>query len=233
MDPGQLSAPRTCEEVASLLRERIRAGELKVGSRLPAQRQLAVAMGVGRQSIQDALLILEEERLIEIRRGATGGSFVTMPQLSARGVQRWAQTHLRDLDEVCDFRVAIEQQIAVLAAGRRTDDDLSAMLQAIEDLPTEVVSRGVFREADGRFHAALASAARNSRLEKALRKARSELFIPADTIEFIEEVDATRAQHLGIYRAIANRNGRVAGRLAAAHIEDTRKTIKTLLSRTG
>lgn len=186
-----------------------------------------------RYSSKDALLILEEALLIEIRLGATGGSFVTNPQPNERDVQRWAQSHLRVLDEVCDFRIAIEKQIAILAADRRTEDDLSQMLLAIEDLPTRGTSRIGFREADGRFHAAVASAARNSRLESALRKSRSELLIPADTIEFTEEVEATRAQLYDIFREIANRNGQAAGHLVAAHIEDTRNMIRALISKTG
>jgi GntR family transcriptional regulator, transcriptional repressor for pyruvate dehydrogenase complex len=229
----KLLPSRLCDSLANRLRERIQTGEMNVGSKLPAQRELAASFGVSRQTIQDALMILEEELLIEIRLGATGGSFVTIPQFNKRDVQRWAQSRLWDLDEICDFRIAIEKQIAILAAERRTEDDLSKMLLAIEDLPTNGTSRFEFREADGRFHAAVASAARNSRLESALRKSRSELFIPADTIEFTEEVEATRAQHFDIYREIANRNGQAAGYLVVAHIEDTRKMIRALLSKTG
>lgn len=230
MDIYEFVPSRTHEEVAEVLRQRIGAGEVALGSRLPTQRQLAATFGVSRQSIREALMILEDEGLIETRRGATGGSFVTRPQLSPRVIRRWVRTHLADLDDICDFRVAVEQQAAQLAAKRRTRDDLASMWQAIEALPSGEVPVDVFREADGRFHAAIARAARNSRLEQAIRKARSDLFIPADAIDFLPDVETTREHHTLIFSAIERQDAQAAVDLVIEHIEDTRETLNNLLS---
>jgi GntR family transcriptional repressor for pyruvate dehydrogenase complex len=230
MDINQLIASKTHEEVAEALRQRIRVGEVALGSRLPNQRQLAATFGVSRHSIRAALLTLEDEGLVETRRGATGGSFVTTPQLNARGIRRWVRTHLVDLDDICDYRIAVEQKAAELAAVRRTPDDLASMWQAIEALPSGQVPTDVFREADGRFHAAIARAARNPRLEQAIRKARSDLFIPADSIELTHEVEKTREQHTLIFEAIRDRDPVAAVEQVVAHIEDTRSMMHNLLS---
>jgi GntR family transcriptional repressor for pyruvate dehydrogenase complex len=230
MDISEFVSSKTHEEVADILRQRIRAGEVAVGSKLPTQRELAVSFGVSRQSIRQALLVLKDENLIETQLGATGGSFVALPQLTSRGIQRWVRTHLADLDDICDFRIAVEQKAVALAARRRTRDDLAAMWQAIEALPLDLAHPDLFREADGRFHAAIARAARNTRLEQAIRKVRSDLFIPADSIDFKHEVEATRAQHTSIYEAIASQNVDAAVERTVLHINETRQKLHGRLS---
>ncbi len=230
MELSQHVTLHTHEEVADMIRQQIRAGEAAVGIRLPPQRELSNMLGVSRQSIREALLTLEDEGLIETRRGATGGSFVTAPQLSRRGILRWVRTNLIDLDDICDFRIAVEGQSAALAAQRRTTDDLSCMREAIDALPIKGATREDFREADGKFHAAVARSARNSRLEQAVRKARSDLFIPTDEIDFTQEVETTRRQHTEIYSAIANKDTDKAVSLMVFHIENTRSHIRMLLS---
>lgn len=234
MEISKFFVTKTHQEVADVLRQRIRAGEVPVGSRLPTQRELANSFGVSRQSIRDALYALEEEGLIAIRRGATGGSFVSRPQLTQRGIRRWVRTNLVDLDDICDFRIAVEQQAASLAAQRRTPEDLASMRQAIEALPTDDDSPlDVFREADGRFHAAITRAARNPRIEQAVRKARSDLFIPADAIDFKHEVETTRREHLKIHQAIVDQDSATAVACVVSHIEETRRVLRALLTGTA
>lgn len=230
MELGQYVPTKTHQDVAELLRQRIGSGEIAAGSRLMAQRDLAILLGVSRQSVREALLLLEGEGLVETRRGATGGSFVTSPLRSPRGIRRWVRTHLADLDEICDYRIAVEGQTARLAAARRTRDDLASMRHAITALEELPVSRAAFREADGRFHAAVARAARNSRLEKAVRKSRSDLFIAADAIEYTFEAGEMHEEHLGVFEAIDAQDADRAVHLMVAHIEETRRVVRQLLS---
>ena len=230
MNIDEFVSSRTYEEVANVLRQQIGAGEVAFGSRLPTQRELAARFGVSRLSIREALAVLEEEGLIETRRGATGGSFVTRPQWPRRTIRRWVRTHLAELDDICDFRTALEQKAASLAASRRTRDDLASMRQAIDALPREDAPLDEFREADGRFHAAITRAARNTRLEQAIRKARSDLFIPADAIDFTHDVQGTRDQHEMIYEAIESQDEDLAVKFTVAHIEETREFLHRLLA---
>jgi len=226
-------ALHTHEDVAAILRQYICTGEVAIGCRLPPQRKLAATMGVSRQSIRVALELLSDQGLIETKRGVSGGSFVAKPHLQPKGIRRWVRKYLSDLDEIFDFRIAVEQQAAYLAAKRRTSDDLRAMWSAIEALPDDGGPLDSFRSADGRFHAAIARATGNTRLEEASRKVRSDLFIPADTIEFEREIQLTRIQHTLIFEAIERRDADSAVRHIAAHIEETRKGINRLLSGTA
>lgn len=55
--------------VAADLRNKIRSGELEPGSKLPTKRQLAAEYGVGRNSVDAAMIVLKAEGLIEGHQG--------------------------------------------------------------------------------------------------------------------------------------------------------------------
>jgi len=224
-----VSSSKTSHDVASLLRTQIQSGELAIGVRLPAQRELSTQIGVGRQAVQNALSLLEAEGYITTKRGAHGGSIVSEPVATAAVWLALVRSNTNDLQDTFDFRLAVERQIVMLAAERRTDDDLAAMLQAIDDLPRTNTTRSLFREADGRFHAAMAAAAGNRRLEIALRQARADLFLPTDNIPFTETVEVTRRQHMAIYKAIEKQDPVAAARAIGSHIQKTRTDLFAVL----
>ena len=69
--PLQSIEPRRLyRKIADQLRTLIRDGEYGVGSRLPAERDLAVQLGVSRPSVREALIALEVEGLVEVRPGS-------------------------------------------------------------------------------------------------------------------------------------------------------------------
>ena len=229
MDLNPRTPVRTGVEVAEGLREQIQSGEISVGSRLPSQRAMAEKLGVGRQAVAEAMSLLESEGFIATRRGARCGSYVCEPVAAAPVWFELIRSSMGDLEDVLDFRMAIETQIARLAAERRTHEDIEMMARAIDELPRWEVSRAAFREADGRFHAALSRAARNARLEAALRRARADLFMPTDSMPFTETVEVTRRQHAAILRAVERQDGAAAARLVRAHIEETRRHLMALV----
>ncbi|MFJ4673026.1 GntR family transcriptional regulator [Kitasatospora purpeofusca] len=64
--------PRSAEEIAADLRERITSGELQPGDRLPTMEALADEHGVARQTARQALTILKNEGLVEYKGGRSG-----------------------------------------------------------------------------------------------------------------------------------------------------------------
>ncbi|NBO02164.1 MAG: FadR family transcriptional regulator, partial [Betaproteobacteria bacterium] len=61
---------RLYRQIAEQLRALVSAGEFEVGHRLPAERDLAVQLGVSRPSVREALIALEVEGMIEVRTGS-------------------------------------------------------------------------------------------------------------------------------------------------------------------
>ncbi|MGW0598328.1 GntR family transcriptional regulator [Streptomyces sp. NPDC002776] len=99
------------QEIADTLRERIRAGDLKAGDRLPTQAELAEEFGVERGTVRQALRALQEDGLLSnVSKGsppriavpapALGEPQPTMVGLAPRLVEAFAARHVR-VDVVC------------------------------------------------------------------------------------------------------------------------------------
>ncbi len=218
---GALAPNRTAVEVAGYIRELIQCGDLTMGERLPSQRELAASLGVGRAALREALAVLEQEGYVATRRGAHGGSFIReLAQPAALWLERM-RGNVAEVDEIIDFRIAVESRAAALAAQRRTDGDLRELAEATRELRPGM-DRAAFRAADARFHSALARASRNSRLAAAVRRARGELFLPTDELGWPAAVGVTRRQHAAILRAVEAGDPSRAARAATAHLERTR-----------
>lgn len=230
-------AVTTSEAVAVHLRQRIHAGDYSPGDRLPPQRDLAEQLGVARVSVREGIKQLVESGYLQVRRGAAGGAFVT--ELS-QPLEAWRQ-RLRsmagDLDELIDFRIAIEAKAASLAAERASRmelGDMRAALKAMRALrsPGQDV-RTAFRQADGQFHDAVAQAARNRRLDRVIREARLELFTPYDLLTFDEPTKPVLDDHQAIYAAIRDGDSAGAAELMATHIEHTRQQLRSFVNDPG
>lgn len=99
------------QEIADILRERIRVGELKAGDRLPTQAELAEEFGVERGTVRQALRALQEDGLLtNVSKGSPprialpaptrGAPQPTMVSLAPRLTEAFAVPNVR-VDVVC------------------------------------------------------------------------------------------------------------------------------------
>ena len=72
-----LTPVRLYRQIAERVRVLIAQGRFASGERLPAERDLALQLGVSRPSVREALIALEVEGLIEVRTGS--GIYVCPP----------------------------------------------------------------------------------------------------------------------------------------------------------
>jgi DNA-binding FadR family transcriptional regulator len=224
----------TSEAVAAHLKRLILAGNYTPGDRLPAQRDLAEQLGVARVSVREGIRQLVDGGYLEVRRGAAGGAFVTG---LSRPLEAWRQ-RLRsmagELDELIDFRIAVEARAASLAAERASRADLAALRTAVRAMrncrPAAGEPRAAFRQADSQFHDALCDASRNRRLTAAIREARLELFTPYDLLTYDEPVEPVLDDHQAIYEAVRDGDSLRAGALMTEHIEHTRQQLRSFVN---
>lgn len=157
-----LQSERLYEQIVDRIEHLIMAGELKVGDRLPAERELAEKFAVSRTAVREAVKALREKGLVEIRLGR--GTFVT------NGIQSVARQSLSMLmkfesaegyTSLEEVREILEPEIAALAATRISDADITAMSEAVAVMDTALENADIFVEADLDFHLALAEATRN------------------------------------------------------------------------
>ena len=224
----------TSEAVAADLRQRIHAGDYSPGDRLPPQRDLAEQLGVARVSVREGIRQLVDSGYLEVRRGAAGGAFVT--ELS-RPLEAWRhrlRSMAGELDELIDFRIAVESKAAGLAAERAGRVELAEMRTAIKAMRAlrspGSEPRTAFRQADGQFHDALSRAARNRRLDDVIREARLELFTPYDLLAFDEPLTPVINDHQAIYAAVRDGASARAAELMADHIEHTRQQLRSFVN---
>src|SRR5918911_2312770 len=114
------------EQVVRRIGEAMGAGVLGPGGRLRGQVELAATLGVARMTLRQALAVLEEAGLIEVRRGRTGGAFVAAdpppPALDPPTAEQ--------LRALTDWRRAVSGEAAALAAVRRTARESGALREA-------------------------------------------------------------------------------------------------------
>jgi GntR family transcriptional repressor for pyruvate dehydrogenase complex len=224
----------TRREIAEELRRRIRGGELPQGQRLPTERELAEELAVSRTTIREALQALKEEGFVETVRGRSGGTFVTDLTLPQELWYERIRENPAELDELFDYRIALETRSAFLAASRRARSDLATMRESIQmlrqrDADSTSDYQVAFRRADAAFHEAIAQAARNERLYQAIRAARGDIFFPFDWLPHPVYVAPTLEGHSVILKAIRSGDPRAAANAMESHLERTRIELGTII----
>ena len=79
---SKLSSGRSFDGVAREIRTLIQNGQLRDGDRLPAERDLAAQLGVGRGTVREALRGLENAGLVAMKNGVAGGAFMALVSAS-------------------------------------------------------------------------------------------------------------------------------------------------------
>lgn len=144
--------------------EFIESGQRVAGDRLPSEAELEAQLGLSRASVREALARLRAEGRVQSRRGS--GSFLTEGR-PVELVRLSTITSIPELIEWHEFRLALESEVAALAAERATAEDVARM-QTAQALLMERLSVGSASREDAAFHRAIAMAARNRKLEDAI-----------------------------------------------------------------
>ena len=134
----------------------INSGALQPGDRLPDERSLCQRYVVARHTVRKAMEALEKAGLVG--RFVGRGSFVLAPVPPARhallGARNWT------LFELTEARLLLEPGVAMLAAERRTDGDLTQLLDGLVAIGAAENWRQ-FKEAKYDFHRGLAQISGN------------------------------------------------------------------------
>ena len=218
------------ENAAWFIRAMVFSGELGPGDRLPPGRDLAARLGISIVTLRVALKSLEAAGYIVTNRGAHGGSSVSDRETLGRCWGAWVHDRAEEVDEICELRDALEVRIAGLAAERRSAQDL----EAIESANTLLVETGAsVLHWNVAFHDALARAAHNGHLERAMVEVRGELFLPVDAFLRQHRVEELAAAHGAVLDAVRQQDTEAAAASMRAHLAETQAVIKLTLEETG
>lgn len=163
-----LPSNRLYQEIGNQLKFLLKSGTYKVGDRLPPERDIAETYSVSRTVVREALIMLELENLVDVKKGS-GVYVVALPTDELSESDKKLEEEDFGPFELLQARQLIESNIAAFAASQIVKSDivqLRAMLeQERRDLAENILSD---YHADEMFHIAIAKATKNSVLENLL-----------------------------------------------------------------
>ena len=164
--PEDEEAHGSAARVFTFFRDKLLSGELKAGDRLLAERELALALGVSRPVLREALRSLAMLGLLDIRHGR--GAFVRAADASVLGqaLTLCLAPEPNILDDVLQARIAIECQAIRLACERASERDLQALAGMLDTLVDSLHDPEKGGQADYAFHLAIVRASGSSALMK-------------------------------------------------------------------
>lgn len=166
-----VQAGRASEEVALQIEAAIVDGRLSPGERLPSEREMQSQFGTGRGVVREAIKILKQKGLLEVKKGSKGGAYIR--QLDVNNVSEslalFLKQHPVEPEKLIEFRETLDRtitQLAIAHADQAEKDELlkgalrlDAMLK--EDNPDFVATS----ELDRQLNIMLARMARNPLFE--------------------------------------------------------------------
>ena len=220
---------RLYRQIAEQVRQLMASGEFALGSRLPAERDLALQLGVSRPSVREALIALEVEGMIEVRTGS--GIYVqrieppsksTATETDANTPADWGPL------EVMSARLLVEAEVAALAATHAQKSDLKAIKAGLQQMKLEAARDQVPREGDEAFHEAIAQACGNSVLLDTVQRywqARNGPLFErlGDYFEHPESWQAAIGEHQQVLLAIEAHDASAARKAMQKHLRQAYK----------
>ena len=219
------ASQRRYVDVAHGILTSIGSGELVAGQRLPAERDLALAKGVSRQTVREALLVLELIGAISIRHG--DGIYVAEP--TAPVIDAKDAVLRGDPRELIESRRTLEPVTTRMAAERATDAQIAGLQELLRYTGDGVRSDSLDGGLD--FHAELAACSGNAMLSSVV----SQLvnieqhplwrLINEQALRLPGARESQRAQHHAILQAVVERDVDRAEQQMREHLEDLQSYI--------
>ncbi len=219
------------EVVVERLNAKIRSGELKAGEKLPTERAMAESMGVSRTVIREAIRIMVDKNVLELKNGC---GYVR--QLSFDEIME-NMSEMFDLDEVSileimEVRMVLENYIVKKAVKNITGEQIEELQKEIDKMAQIMNERDDAVEQESAFHRGLAEATGNSALksvyvlcEDLLRRAQRDSWRVAKAIG---APNTAVADHQAILDAIQEKSENRAELLMQAHMDYAYQNLKLL-----
>lgn len=233
---SELTRDATLAQRVEFELERLIVGShLEEGDRLPSERELATQFGVSRTVVREAVRALAAKRLVDV--GVGRGTVVRAPSAESAATSMTLLLRMQaggaDMDKVSEVRRILEDEIAALAAARRTDRDIRDLEGILAQASRHRDDPDAFIKEDVAFHSRLAEATQN------------ELFvlILASLAEVMTEVrllalripgTASRAlkHHTRIFEAVRAGTPSEARAAMDAHMDEATDTLRQAVEST-
>jgi DNA-binding FadR family transcriptional regulator len=214
------------QDVVEQIQDAIFDGRLKTGETLPAERELKTMFNVSRGTLREALRVLEQKGLIEIKLGVGGGSMVKSidTEQVRESIGMLIRSQNISLAHLVEFREDVEGIVAARAAERHTAEDIKALRQLLAQAKT-CVDQGIsqridFLNLDKQIHMNMAVISRNPIYISVLNSIHDNIHRYYDRFLTIEDQELRENYQdlCEIIRAVGNGQADLARKLARNHV---------------
>lgn len=214
------------------LKRYILDGDLIPGHRLPSERELAERLGIGRNSVREALKVLEAVGIVESRIGE--GTFITAQTGASFGrtigfsLAIWGGTVV----EILEARLMFEIEAARVAAKHVTKENLQELATELQKMESSTDQPLAFLIADMNFHRIISKATQNTVVSRVICNLIDLLEEMLHEVEpdWLPTVDEEPGTHRSIYDALAAHDADAAGELMRQHLDFSTELWQALVS---
>ena len=210
---GQTRVEKSSEDILQYIKDH----NLTAGDKLPTEMELSKLLGVGRNTVREALRLLLSRNIVVIRQGA--GSFVS----DKNGISDdplgffMVDDRKKLIEDLLQARVIIEPQIASVAAQNRTEEELARLEDALKNVEQAMTERSNFSVEDEEFHTCIANCTHNNVIAELIP------VITKGIAEFSsgvkkQEYQQTLVSHRNIFIAIRDQKPIEAGQAMSYHL---------------
>ncbi|WP_044339819.1 MULTISPECIES: FadR/GntR family transcriptional regulator [Rossellomorea] len=230
MNYKRIKPRKIYEEVAEVLIDMIKSGQLKSGDKLDSVQQLAENFQVGRSAVREALSALRAMGLVEMHQGE--GTYVREFDSSMLSLPIYIAALMKkdDVKQLLEVRRILEVGAVEAAASRRTDEQLKEIKTALDQMHS-ASDEELGEEADFRFHMAIAKASQNELLTGLMNNV-SEMMVTTmrETRRLWlyskkSTLDRLYQEHQNIYEAIEAKDGQKAQQLMLHHLHSVEEVL--------
>ncbi|WP_337267858.1 FadR/GntR family transcriptional regulator [Oryzifoliimicrobium ureilyticus] len=218
------------QQVSDALSDFIARTGLKAGDRIPAERELMQALGVGRSTIREVIGRFQALAIMETRKGS--GTYLIRP-ISSASIHMpltLEAVNLREaLLQTLEVRRGLEVEVSACAAARRSDEDLANIEIKLNEMERVHLSKGTSGPEDLAFHLAIYDASHNPLFRQLLEQMREafERFWekPFDRPDFARR---SFPFHRTLFNSIAARDAEAARRETLKILDIVEEDIKEM-----
>ncbi len=208
------------DELIARFKELIDKKVFVPGQRLPPERDLAEALAVSRPTLRQALRALQIMGVIRARQGSgsyladSASDIMRVPLEFALALKNVAKTDL------FETRRTLEVELASLAAERRTEEDLAAMRQALDEMKKAMGDPETWCKTEPEFHSCIVRAARNGVMTTIIEML-SQMLVESrkQTVRSLTDYTSSYQSHENVYVEIEKQDSAAAAKRMMEHFE--------------
>lgn len=218
------------EEALEQVLQVVRLGLVPSGGRLPAERDLAELLGISRVTLREVLKVLQDQGLVEARRGRYGGTFVLPRAGGAGGGELRRRVEGVDIEDVLRFREVLDAGAAGLCAAHGLDDEgVDRLRRAL--IATHEAPLPDYRRLDTLFHLTLAELSGSPSLTAQYAAVRASLNDLLDCIPLlVRNLEHSQHQHAVLVDAVLDGDEEAARAVMREHCAGTAALLRGFLA---